>query len=206
MLPTARKNDWFCRPTCMCCFSSYKPFHCVLCRSVRLPKNGETGHGVVLGEGKPENQNAAVIFCFGEVVQVRWGKWDKSTKAWGEIDPARAEDAYSRACVSAWQRRRAQPFASTRCACYPFPLRCVQAIDMNQDNFLAEALKMRNLVSEFNPPVYNDLTAAAGGWLGGRELGGQEPRCEAGCAVAQFAWEKAVDDWHADILLSSLGG
>lgn len=39
--------------------------------SVRLPKNGETGHGVVLGEGKPENQNAAIIFCFGEVVQVR---------------------------------------------------------------------------------------------------------------------------------------
>ena len=38
---------------------------------MRLPKNGETGHGVVLGEGKPENQNAAVIFCFGEVVQVR---------------------------------------------------------------------------------------------------------------------------------------
>lgn len=33
---------------------------------------------------------------------------------------------------------------------------------MNQDNYLAEALKMRNLVSEFNPPVYNDLTAAAG--------------------------------------------
>lgn len=41
--------------------------------SVRLPKNSETGHGVVLGEGKPENQNAAVIFCFGEVVQVGAG-------------------------------------------------------------------------------------------------------------------------------------
>ena len=37
----------------------------------------------------------------------------------------------------------------------------MQAIDMNQDNYLAEALKMRNLISEFNPPVYNDLTAAA---------------------------------------------
>jgi hypothetical protein len=32
---------------------------------------------------------------------------------------------------------------------------------MNQDNYLAEALKMRNLINEFNPPVYNDLTAAA---------------------------------------------
>lgn len=70
---------------------------------VRLPRNTETGHGVVLGEGKPENQNAAIIFCFGEVVQ---------------------------------------------------------AIDMNQDNYLAEALKMRNLVNEFNPPIYNDDTAA----------------------------------------------
>ena len=40
---------------------------------VRLPQNRETGHGVVLGEGKPENQNAAIIFCFGEVVQVRGG-------------------------------------------------------------------------------------------------------------------------------------
>ena len=37
---------------------------------MRLPRNGETAHGVVLGEGKPENQNAAIIFCFGEVVQV----------------------------------------------------------------------------------------------------------------------------------------
>lgn len=33
---------------------------------------------------------------------------------------------------------------------------------MNQDNYLAEALKMRNLVSEFNPPVHSDLAAAAG--------------------------------------------
>lgn len=44
-----------------------------------------------------------------------------------------------------------------------------QAIDMNQDNYLAEALKMRNLINEFNPPVYNDLTAAAG--AGGRVAG-----------------------------------
>ncbi|PSC69540.1 Callose synthase 5 [Micractinium conductrix] len=72
---------------------------------VRLPRNSETGHGIVLGEGKPENQNAAVIFCFGEVIQ---------------------------------------------------------AIDMNQDNYLAEAVKMRNLINEFNPPIYNDMTAAAG--------------------------------------------
>jgi hypothetical protein len=32
---------------------------------------------------------------------------------------------------------------------------------MNQDNFLAEALKMRNLISEFNAPVYNDRALAA---------------------------------------------
>ena len=36
-------------------------------RRIRLPQNKETGHGVILGEGKPENQNAAVIFCMGEV-------------------------------------------------------------------------------------------------------------------------------------------
>ncbi|KAK9815749.1 hypothetical protein WJX72_008855 [[Myrmecia] bisecta] len=59
---------------------------------VRLPFNPETGRGVVLGEGKPENQNCAIIFAFNEIVQ---------------------------------------------------------AIDMNQDNNLGEALKMRNLVSEF---------------------------------------------------------
>ncbi|KFM22655.1 Callose synthase 5 [Auxenochlorella protothecoides] len=51
---------------------------------IRLPQNRETTHGVILGEGKPENQNSAIIFCFGEVLQ---------------------------------------------------------AIDMNQDNYLAEALK-----------------------------------------------------------------
>ena len=37
---------------------------------VRLPRNDFTGSGVILGEGKPENQNASIIFCFGEVVQV----------------------------------------------------------------------------------------------------------------------------------------
>jgi hypothetical protein len=43
----------------------------------------------ILGEGKPENQNCAMIFCFGE---------------------------------------------------------CIQTVDMNQENHLAEAFKMRNLV------------------------------------------------------------
>lgn len=72
---------------------------------VRLPVNRlRTGHGVILGEGKPENQNHSMIFCFGEVVQ---------------------------------------------------------AIDMNQDNYLCEALKMRNLINEFNPPVYDDLALRA---------------------------------------------
>jgi 1,3-beta-glucan synthase component len=47
----------------------------------------------VLGEGKPENQNHAMIFCFGE---------------------------------------------------------CIQTVDMNQENHLAEAFKMRNLLEEFS--------------------------------------------------------
>lgn len=38
------------------------------CR-VRLPVNPESGRGVVLGEGKPENQNHAIIFCFNETLQ-----------------------------------------------------------------------------------------------------------------------------------------
>lgn len=73
---------------------------------IRLPINHLEGggHGVILGEGKPENQNASIIFCFGEVVQ---------------------------------------------------------AIDMNQDNYLCEAVKMRNLINEFNPPQYNDAALAA---------------------------------------------
>jgi callose synthase len=33
-----------------------------MCR-VRLPLNLETDRGVILGEGKPENQNHAIIFC-----------------------------------------------------------------------------------------------------------------------------------------------
>ena len=36
---------------------------------VRLPQNPFTGRGVVVGEGKPENQNHAVIFAFGEALQ-----------------------------------------------------------------------------------------------------------------------------------------
>ncbi|GIL42995.1 hypothetical protein Vafri_807, partial [Volvox africanus] len=61
---------------------------------VRLPHNRYSKRGVILGEGKPENQNHASIFCFGEALQT---------------------------------------------------------IDMNQDNALAEALKMRNLLLELAP-------------------------------------------------------
>ncbi|PNW85408.1 hypothetical protein CHLRE_03g185000v5 [Chlamydomonas reinhardtii] len=61
---------------------------------VRLPTNRFSSRGVIIGEGKPENQNHAVIFCFGEALQT---------------------------------------------------------IDMNQDNALAEALKMRNLLKELRP-------------------------------------------------------
>ncbi|GIL92522.1 hypothetical protein Vretifemale_20040, partial [Volvox reticuliferus] len=61
---------------------------------IRLPYNKYSHRGVVLGEGKPENQNHASVFAFNEGLQ---------------------------------------------------------AIDMNQDNYLAEALKMRNLLSELNP-------------------------------------------------------
>ena len=39
-----------------------------ICR-VRLPVNPESKRGVVLGEGKPENQNHAVIFCHNEALQ-----------------------------------------------------------------------------------------------------------------------------------------
>ena len=72
---------------------------------IRLPVNrlqsSESQKGIILGEGKPENQNASIIYCFGEAIQ---------------------------------------------------------AIDMNQDNYLFEALKMRNLIDEFNPPRYTDDT------------------------------------------------
>ncbi|GLC38942.1 hypothetical protein PLESTB_000464000 [Pleodorina starrii] len=61
---------------------------------VRLPYNRYSKRGIILGEGKPENQNHAAIFCFGEALQT---------------------------------------------------------IDMNQDNALAEALKMRNLLGELQP-------------------------------------------------------
>lgn len=146
----------------------YTPPRVCLC-SVRLPKNGETGHGVVLGEGKPENQNAAVIFCFGEVVQVRlvdrgWQLW--AGLVWdgaghGAWYAARSLWTSTFVVVSQARGRSLSDPASPVCT--------GQAIDMNQDNYLAEALKMRNLVSEFNPPVYNDLTAAAGGQGGGTE-------------------------------------
>ena len=36
---------------------------------VRLPHNPYTGRAVVVGEGKPENQNHAMIFAFGESLQ-----------------------------------------------------------------------------------------------------------------------------------------
>jgi hypothetical protein len=36
---------------------------------VRLPINFDTNRGVIIGEGKPENQNHAIIFCKGETIQ-----------------------------------------------------------------------------------------------------------------------------------------
>jgi hypothetical protein len=45
-------------PNCTLCMCAC----CNICR-VRLPINLETDRGVILGEGKPENQNHAIIFC-----------------------------------------------------------------------------------------------------------------------------------------------
>jgi callose synthase len=61
---------------------------------VLLPINFESVRGVVIGEGKPENQNHAVVFCPGEALQT---------------------------------------------------------IDCNQDNIVAEGLKLRNLLAELLP-------------------------------------------------------
>ncbi len=36
---------------------------------VRLPTNHFGKSGIVIGEGKPENQNHASIFCLGEALQ-----------------------------------------------------------------------------------------------------------------------------------------
>lgn len=58
-------------------------------RRVQLPINFESGRGVIIGEGKPENQNHAITFCQSEAVQT---------------------------------------------------------IDCNQDNLVAEGLKLRNLL------------------------------------------------------------
>jgi 1,3-beta-glucan synthase len=63
---------------------------------VLLPINFESARGVVLGEGKPENQNHAVVFCPGEALQT---------------------------------------------------------IDCNQDNIVAEGLKLRNLLAELRPEL-----------------------------------------------------
>lgn len=67
---------------------------------IKFPQNPFTKRGMIIGEGKPENQNHAMQFVFGE---------------------------------------------------------CLQTIDMNQDNFILEALKMRTLVSElaFSGIKYN---------------------------------------------------
>eukprot|EP00210_Caulerpa_lentillifera_P005023 g4797.t1 len=65
---------------------------------IRMPVNEVTDRGIVIGEGKPENQNHAICFAFGENLQT---------------------------------------------------------IDMNQDNFLLEAMKMRSLLQELKTPEYN---------------------------------------------------
>lgn len=67
-----------------------------------LPINFESARGVVIGEGKPENQNHAVVFCPGEALQT---------------------------------------------------------IDCNQDNIVAEGLKIRNLLAELRPELRKDPTA-----------------------------------------------
>lgn len=72
---------------CSCSVSQDSP---VQCRNSQ-PQNVPSARYLlqILGEGKPENQNGAMIFCFGE---------------------------------------------------------CIQTVDMNQENHLAEAYKMRNLL------------------------------------------------------------
>jgi callose synthase len=75
-----------------CCWWTF--LHACLPYRVLLPINFESVRGVVIGEGKPENQNHAVVFCPGEALQT---------------------------------------------------------IDCNQDNIVAEGLKLRNLLAELLP-------------------------------------------------------
>jgi 1,3-beta-glucan synthase len=72
---------------------------CLPARRVLLPINFESVRGVVIGEGKPENQNHAVVFCPGEALQT---------------------------------------------------------IDCNQDNIVAESLKLRNLLAELLPEGWDE--------------------------------------------------
>lgn len=79
---------------------------------VRLPGNP------IIGEGKPENQNHAMIFTRGEFVQVR------------QIDEA-------------FECALSIVLCTNQLCSY------AQTIDMNQEGYFEEALKMRNCLQEF---------------------------------------------------------
>ena len=90
---------------------------------VRLPHNTFTGRGVVVGEGKPENQSHAVIFAFGEALQTI------------DMNQVCVDPGMNTLLVSQHTLPTQTPILS-----YP-----------PQDGCLAEALKTRNLLAVSAP-------------------------------------------------------
>jgi hypothetical protein len=126
---------------------------------------------VVLGEGKPENQNASVIFCFGEVVQAIDMNQDNYLAEALKVVLVRRF-----LCVCVRCEDTVVYWSGRPCACEggclqldaPHLVSGVVNKQLCPGTHPACLIRappppqMRNLINEFNPPVHDDLTAAAG--------------------------------------------
>lgn len=119
-----------------------------------MPANPYSGRGMIVGEGKPENQNSATIFCLGEALQVglihqcpfcQATRGMHVTPIW-HLCPSHTWIIRSHTQhLYVWP---AIPHLAGHLTHVSSSSLTWQAIDMNQDNVLAEALKVRGVLSE----------------------------------------------------------
>ncbi|VAI10891.1 unnamed protein product [Triticum turgidum subsp. durum] len=101
--------------------------------SVKLPGNPK------LGEGKPENQNHAVIFTRGNAVQTI----DMNQCFWPDSNSEAKSESRAHHSDPTFSKYSSPAGTQTEHAKYLLFL-------VNQDNYFEEALKMRNLLEEFS--------------------------------------------------------
>lgn len=127
---------------------------------VRLPANPYSGRGAIIGEGKPENQNHATIFAFGEALQTIDMNQDNAVaealKCRSFLSELKSDASVSRAARTADIKLR---FAAAAAAADPFS---VPAAEFQSRLSAAKSTAKPTAIVGCREWIFSDVSGALG--------------------------------------------